>query len=209
MPKKFAGENSKAAASRARKAAAKEEETIKKQKAIEDEYWKDDDKNLAKKQQKKEEQEKKKQELLAKKALNKQLAEEELKSIQVGGKQSASKVTRAQIVSETEKRNQVAMKAKPQVETHLSKPLEENINRLTIEGEEARTVTEAISILSTKDAEVDLHPERRMKAAYNAFHDANINRIKLENPTMRMSQWKQLLWKEWLKSPENPTNQRN
>lgn len=32
-------------------------------------------------------------------------------------------------------------------ETHIEQPLEENINRLTFEGEEARTVTEAIALL--------------------------------------------------------------
>lgn len=53
MPKKFAGENSKAVAAKARKAAAQEEQAQKKQKQIEDEYWKDDDKNAAKKQARK------------------------------------------------------------------------------------------------------------------------------------------------------------
>lgn len=53
MPKKFAGENSKAVAAKARKAAAQEEQVQRKQKQIEDEYWKDDDKNAAKKQARK------------------------------------------------------------------------------------------------------------------------------------------------------------
>ena len=45
-----------------------------------------------------------------------------------------------------------------------------------------------------------------MKAAYKAFETENMNRIKLENPTLRLSQWKQLLHKEWVKSPDNPMN---
>ncbi len=53
MPKKFKGENSKAAEARARKAAQKDAENEKKQKALEDEYWKDDDKHAARKQQRK------------------------------------------------------------------------------------------------------------------------------------------------------------
>lgn len=53
MPKKFAGENSKAVAARARKASSKEAETLKKQKEVEDAYWKDDEKHTAKKQQRK------------------------------------------------------------------------------------------------------------------------------------------------------------
>lgn len=52
----------------------------------------------------------------------------------------------------------------------------------------------------------DKHPEKRMKAAFKAFEAANLPRIKAENPSMRLSQWKQLLYKEWLKSPENPLN---
>lgn len=54
------------------------------------------------------------------------------------------KVTRAQITTlntkkETEKKEKIV--------THLDEPLEENINRLKIEGDEARTVDEAIGIL--------------------------------------------------------------
>lgn len=45
-----------------------------------------------------------------------------------------------------------------------------------------------------------------MKAAYKAFEAENMKKIKAENPTMRMSQWKQMLHKEWTKSPENPIN---
>lgn len=53
MPKKFAGENSKAAAARARKTAAKEETQRKIEKEKEDEYWRDDDKLVQKKIQRK------------------------------------------------------------------------------------------------------------------------------------------------------------
>ena len=53
MPKKFKGENSKAAEARARKSAARAEAEAAKQKAIEDEYWRDDDKHVAKKQARK------------------------------------------------------------------------------------------------------------------------------------------------------------
>jgi len=63
-------------------------------------------------------------------------------NIKIGGKQPASKVTRAEIVTITEKRNQVAMMKKEE-ET----PIEENLNRLTLEGEIAHSIDEAISIL--------------------------------------------------------------
>ena len=53
MPKKFKGENSKAAVAKARKAEAKAAENARVEKEKEDAYWKDDDKHVAKKQQRK------------------------------------------------------------------------------------------------------------------------------------------------------------
>lgn len=53
MPKKFSGENTKAAAARARKDAAKREANEKKKQEEEDEYWRDDDKANARKLQRK------------------------------------------------------------------------------------------------------------------------------------------------------------
>lgn len=48
-----------------------------------------------------------------------------------------------------------------------------------------------------------------MKAAFSAFEEGTLPRLKLENPNMRLSQLKQLLKKEWMKAPENPMNQRH
>ena len=45
MPKKFAGENSKAVAAKERKNEKSASEKLAKQKALEDAYWADDDKN--------------------------------------------------------------------------------------------------------------------------------------------------------------------
>lgn len=70
---------------------------------------------------------------------------------------------------------------------------------------QARTVDEAISVLGGgTQVPVDRHPERRMKAAFAAFEERELPRLKAENPNLRMSQLKQLLKKEWMKSPDNP-----
>jgi hypothetical protein len=53
MPKKFVGENSKAAVARARKNARAEEEKERKEQEADDEYWKDDDKHVMRKQNRK------------------------------------------------------------------------------------------------------------------------------------------------------------
>lgn len=66
----------------------------------------------------------------------------------------------------------------------------------------------SLPVSSTGPEDVDHHPERRMKAAFAAYEEANMPRLKKENPNMRLSQLKQQLKKEWMKSPENPLNQR-
>lgn len=64
---------------------------------------------------------------------------------------------------------------------------------------------------STKEEEeeADRHPERRLKAAYGLFEEKNLPILKAENPNLRLSQLKQLLKKDWMKSPDNPLNQRS
>ena len=62
-------------------------------------------------------------------------------------------------------------------------------------------------ICSVKDTpEIEKHPEKRMKAAYEEFEQERLPQLKVENPTLRLSQLKQLLRKEWLKHPNNPLN---
>ena len=43
-----------------------------------------------------------------------------------------------------------------------------------------------------------------MRSAYIDFEEENMPRLKKENPNMRLSQLKQMLNKEWMKSPKNP-----
>lgn len=53
MPKKFKGENSKAAVARERRSAVKQAAEEKKRKEEEDAYWEDGDKHAARKQDRK------------------------------------------------------------------------------------------------------------------------------------------------------------
>lgn len=52
----------------------------------------------------------------------------------------------------------------------------------------------------------DKHPEKRMKAAYTSYEATRLAELKAENPSLRLSQMKQMIFKEWQKSPENPLN---
>lgn len=229
MPKKFSTENTKAAAARVRKEEAKAVATAKKQKEVEDALWVEDDKNVLKKEQRKVEREKKRLEQVERKKEAQRLLDEEQASLKGrAAKQAAAaaaaaavagggKVTRAQIGEALKREREerangsdgeggVAGKAA----TQADQPLEENINRLVAADDavEARSVDDAIAALSTKE-NVDHHPERRMKAAYAAYEDLHLPRLKKENPNMRLSQLKQLLKKDWMRSPENPMNQKH
>ncbi|KAI3368660.1 hypothetical protein L3Q82_025662 [Scortum barcoo] len=215
MPKKFQGENSKAATARARKAEAKAVADARKKQQEEDALWQETDKHVLKKEQRKDDKEKKRLELLERKKENQRLLDEENAKIKGKAQREAGsggKVTRAQIEEtlQNEQQQQEQEKLKPKEKSHLETPLEENVNRIIPdEGTvEARTIEDAIAVLSTGPEDVDHHPERRMKAAFAAYEEANLPRLKKENPNMRLSQLKQQLKKEWMKAPENPLNQR-
>ncbi|XP_078010286.1 coiled-coil domain-containing protein 124 isoform X2 [Phascolarctos cinereus] len=160
-----------------------------------------------------EEKEKRRLEQLERKKELQRLLEEEDSKLK--GKSpkplTPGKVTRAQI-EETLRRDQQQKENEETVDkpkSHLEVPLEENVNRRVPEegSVEARTIEDAIAVLSVND-DSDRHPERRMKAAFTAFEELHLPRLKKENPNMRLSQLKQLLKKEWMRSPDNPMNQR-
>ncbi|XP_004698197.1 coiled-coil domain-containing protein 124 [Echinops telfairi] len=198
MPKKFQGENTKAAAARARKAEAKAAADAKKQKELEDAYWRDEDKHAMRKELRKEEKEKRRLEQLERKKEAQRLLEEEDSKLKGGKAPRAAapgKVTRAQI-EETLRRDGQHREASEPAEkalSHLEVPLEENVNRRVLEegSVEARTVEDAIAVLSVAEEAADRHPERRMRAAFTAFEEVQLPRLKLENPNMRLSQLKQ------------------
>lgn len=214
MPKKFQGENSKAVTAKARKAEAKAVADAKKKQELEDAMWQENDKHVLKKEQRKDDKEKKRLEALERKKENQRLLDEESAALRARPVKEIAlgKVTRAQIEETLRSEQQDASKTedKPKEPSHLDTPLEENVNRIVPdEGTiEARTIEDAIAVLSTGPEDLDRHPERRMKAAYNAWEEVNMPRVKMENPGMRLSQLKQMLKKEWMKSPENPLNQR-
>ncbi|KAF3690780.1 Coiled-coil domain-containing protein 124 [Channa argus] len=212
MPKKFQGENSKAATARARKAEAKAVADARKKQEEEDALWQETDKHVLKKGQRKDDKEKKRLELLERKKENQRLLDEEnarLKGKAQKEAASGGKVTRAQI-EELLQNEQQQQECQLKEKSHLETPLEENVNRIVPEEGtvEARTIEDAIAVLSMGPEDLDRHPERRMKAAFAAYEEVTMPRLKMENPNMRLSQLKQQLKKEWMKSPENPLNQR-
>lgn len=196
MPKK--SENGKAVAARLRKIAAKEAEDLRKQKEEEDAYWKDNDKHVLKKQQRKQEREEKQTQLLQKKHDKKILLEQEMWTVEKDCKKTPQKLTRAHIES--------TVRHVPQLRAKSDLQLSENLNRLTPIVEEARSIDEAIALLTEQPEQLVKNPEKKLKAAYIAFEEARLKQLRVENPSLKHSQLKSLVFKEWQKSAQNPLN---
>ena len=150
----------------------------------------------------------KKQDAASRKAENRALLEAEEQA--VGGKK-VQRVTRAQIeeqqAKERERLQQEARKREMAAKNVSEQEvLEENPNQLlrqaAMEGEvEARSVAEAISVLSVGQAQ-----ETEKRLTYAEFEARELPLAKASNPHLKQSQVKQLVWKQWQRSPENPIN---
>lgn len=102
-----------------------------------------------------------------------------------------------------------AKKKKKKKKTISEKPLEPNLNRQKIENGNATGIDAALNLMSLtsfKSSE-ERHPERRAKAAFRSFEEREMRLMREENPGLKRSQLKELIFKRWKKSPENPFNQ--
>ncbi|KFD47023.1 hypothetical protein M514_12105 [Trichuris suis] len=210
MPKKWAGENSKAAAARARKEEARKAELERKEKERLDNYWKEDDKLIVRKMERRDDRERKRLEELQRKQASRAQLEKEMEELNMQNKKKQEKLTRSEIMANRVRMNREAEKQRPRPAAPVviaEESIPENVNRLETLDEEARTVEKAISILSNgSDVAVDRHPERRARTAFAAFQERRLPELKKEHPNLRLSQLNQMLKKEWQKSPDNPLN---
>lgn len=70
---------------------------------------------------------------------------------------------------------------------------------------EALALTGRDGGVQSKD--IDKHPERRVKAAFAAYEEKRLPELRKEEPGLRLQQMKNMIFKEFQKSPENPMNQ--
>ncbi|KAG8832242.1 hypothetical protein FRC17_001690 [Serendipita sp. 399] len=54
---------------------------------------------------------------------------------------------------------------------------------------------------------LERHPERRFKAAFEAYMERELPELRKDRPGLRLQQYKDLLFKSFQKSPDNPFNQ--
>ena len=78
-------------------------------------------------------------------------------------------------------------------------------HRLDPSKGDARSVEEAIQLMQA--AGTPESSERRLQAAFSKYERDRLPQLQEANPTLRLSQVKQLLKKEWKRSPDNPANQ--
>lgn len=74
--------------------------------------------------------------------------------------------------------------------------IDDALNALALTGREGG--------VANKD--IDRHPERRVKAAFAAYEEKRTPELRKEHPGLRLQQIKNLVFKEFQKSPENPMN---
>ena len=104
----------------------------------------------------------------------------------------------------------VKSKKKKKKKVVAQRALEPNLNRQRaneLENGNATGIDAALNLMSlTQSGEPDRHPERRAKAAYRAFEEREMPLMREDNPGLKRSQLKELIFKKWKKSPENPFN---
>jgi len=61
--------------------------------------------------------------------------------------------------------------------------------------------------MGTAAAGIERHPERRFKAAFEAYLENELPETRKEHPGMRLQQYRDMLFKQFQKSPDNPFNQ--
>lgn len=223
MPKKANwGVNEKVVEAKDRKEQAKKAEKEKKSKEEEDGYWAAaGEGSKSKAQARREEQEQKKHEQAQKKAENKKLAEEEAAMIERPKSAKAPKVAVAKVTQhQLQKQKEFEEKVKQQEQTEkklaAKREVSEDAYSRIVETEnknkeedviDARSVEEALKHLGVDDTPgSDKHPEKRMRAAWLAFCERELPILKEDKPGLRQNQYKDMLWKSWQKSPQNPVN---
>ncbi|KAF9234502.1 hypothetical protein BU15DRAFT_78987 [Melanogaster broomeanus] len=95
----------------------------------------------------------------------------------------------------------------------------ENEFKEEVESYAATGIDNAIDLLEVVTAKMDKanvgqqaagierHPERRFKAAFEAYKEKEMPNLKVEHPGLRLQQYQDLLYKQFQKSPDNPFNQ--
>jgi len=126
-------------------------------------------------------------------------------------KEAKPKVSRAEIAARIMAEQEAAQKAEKKKKQEIivsggndyMGELKANDNKL--DDIDASGIDDAISALSV-DSPTAGGKRVNLKAAYNAFAEQEMVKLKADNPGLKLSQYKELCFRNWQKSPENPLN---
>ncbi|WOL07270.1 Coiled-coil domain-containing protein [Canna indica] len=227
MPKKM-GVNTKAEAARARRSATEAERKDRAAKEKEEQYWREVEGPKSRAAKKREDEAEKRAEAAARRAENRKLAEQELKEIESAARKPdrkanrvsipVPKVTEAELRRRREEEEQHILQTAEAAKKRQSRTAEEEeYERIVMVQNtnrddsiiEAHNVEDAIVKMTLSEPALppDRHPERRLKASFKAFEEAELPKLKEEKPGLSLNQYKDMIWKLWKKSPDNPLNQ--
>jgi len=205
--------NTKKEAGRAKKAEneAKKQAAVASQKErVEAESWVDQD-SKGGKAAKLAKEEKRKADLARKAENAKLLAEEEASAVpkvkaapKAGAKKSTPKPAGPGAIAAGGDLGTAEDKAAPQpeVESYAATGIDNAIDLLEVVNAKADKAS-----VGQQAANIERHPERRFKAAFEAYQEHELPNIKKDHPGLRLQQYKELLHKQFQKSPDNPFNQ--
>jgi hypothetical protein len=184
-----------------RKKAAEAEAEARRLQAEEDASWEPDNKKDKKAKNKQSQGEDRKAQQAQKALDKKRLEEEEAESLKnIKGKGGPSdRLTRAQIEENMRKMEAKSGKNKGNVQVQRFDTV--NTNRL-MDADSATGVDDALKLMASMNTDDNAN----LKEAHKAFEERMIPALKEQSPGLKMSQYKDMCWKLWQKSPENPMN---
>lgn len=227
MPKKF-GLNEKKQEALEKKEKTKKEKIEKEIEKMENDYWKEDDEKVLKKLNRQKEKEQKRIETLQHKKELKELVEKEEEELQKelnknkNIKKQEHKITMGSVqqAKEEELKKLSEKFDKQEITTSYDKELNVNVeedfvnsNFLKmeeykeylkngvdlVEASGVESATESFNINSSIT-----HPEKRVRAAWNAYVDKNLPDLKKQFPKYRRNKLLDILSKDFNKSTDNP-----
>uniref|UniRef100_A0A0K0G275 Coiled-coil domain-containing protein n=1 Tax=Strongyloides venezuelensis TaxID=75913 RepID=A0A0K0G275_STRVS len=195
---------------KARKAEREREEKARVAKAIEDASWEERDKKVLQKLKRKEEDERKKHEAEERRKELKAAYDKEMEILAAKTQASQKKVTQHQLFLEKQRREEALKKdeeekAKARINvTVQSTEIEENLNRVVLDDSWASNTDQALTVLS--GSATPTGTKMVQKTTYAEFESRRLPELKIAKPKMTLSQLKNAVRKEWMRSPENPYN---
>ncbi|CAG8458357.1 1637_t:CDS:2 [Diversispora eburnea] len=198
MPKKFKGENTKVTAAKERKNQHKIETEAKKKadkERKESEEWAVGAKDISKK----EIQKQKKEAQLAKKMEAARILEQEEKELSKFKPIINATGEEKKAMKRTQKHEKVSIE-KREIPEFSASNIDDALDLLSIATDPSAmggssNITSALN--SNSKVTIDRHPERRFKAALSAYEEREMPGIKKENPGLRYTQYRDLIYKNF------------